>query len=97
MSADNERSRRKSITDVCGVVNNVDVLVAQLAYDAVNAATLNTYAGSNRVYTVVVAFNGYLYHRDSLVKLLVVGLLGSYAEKVREPCGDLLLGGLLCQ
>ena len=24
--------------DVCGVVNNVDVLVAQLAYDAVNAA-----------------------------------------------------------
>ena len=37
------------------------------------------------------------YHRDSLVKLLVVGLLGSYAEKVRELCGDLLLGGLLCQ
>ena len=37
------------------------------------------------------------YHRDSLVKLLVVGLLGSYAEKVRELCGYLLLGGLLCQ
>lgn len=37
------------------------------------------------------------YHRNSLVKLLVVGLLGSYAEKVRELCGYLLLGGLLCQ
>ena len=37
------------------------------------------------------------YHRDSLVKLLIVGLFGSDAEKVRELCGDLLLGGLLCQ
>ena len=37
------------------------------------------------------------YHRDSLVKLLIVGLLGSDAKKMRELCGDLLLGGLLCQ
>ena len=45
---------------VSRVVDHVDILVAQLANDTVHTATLNTYAGSYWIDTVVVALNSHL-------------------------------------
>ena len=43
---------------VCGVVDHIDVLVAQFSYDTVHAATLHSHACSYRVDALVVALNG---------------------------------------
>ena len=54
--------RRQAALDVQrhvgGVVDDVDVLVAQFADDAVDAAALHTHAGAHRIDAFVVAFHG---------------------------------------
>ena len=45
---------------IAGVVDNVDVLVAHLTDDAMNTATLDTYASSYWINTIVIALDSYL-------------------------------------
>ena len=44
---------------VIGEVNHIDIFVAQLPYDTMNAETLHAHTGTYRVDTVVISFHGH--------------------------------------
>ena len=46
--------------DIAGVVDHVDVLIAELTHDTVNTATLDTHAGAYRIDTLIIALHSHL-------------------------------------
>src|SRR5690606_6822159 len=80
---------------VAGEVDHVDVLVAQLAHDAVDAAALHAHAGAHRVDAVVVALHGHFGTFTGLAHDALDGdqAIGHLGHLMLEQFGEELGGG----